>query len=460
LRFFILIEPGRGYLFPSLREKNPDAKINALHSAAPEYTGVAGGPDAVWHPGTGGTLQNFLENEIPDTKAENIKIIEWRPGLAVFGEAYLRLMEETAEFIKRADANARTTGEFGRRWVKNFFKNLNIVEELLCPSPLSLPMVITGAGPGLEEAIPLLREERRKTPFLVLAVSSSAAALEAGGLIPDLIISADGGNWALLHLYECCRRIFGAEKTGGLCAGLAVSLSAAIPSQCAKTPILPISDGSLWQKLVLEGLGIPFITLPQRGTVSASALDLAFYLTGGEIFIAGIDLALKDIQSHARPYSFDRLWEAKERRLNPLYSQSFKRAAGIKAGGSHGIYASWFKGQLEAWPKRLFPLGKNNAVFQSPGASAFGAEQALPEGEAFPAPCKRPGFFRSAPFKKPGNPAGKTASVLKTALAESRYGRILREELGPLLFPGRNSPSLKELEEALLSFTQAGRSYE
>jgi hypothetical protein len=427
-----------------LRKKNPAAKIIALHCRAPGFSGEAeNSPDSFWYPESGCILQNFLETEIPDTKAGAIKIIEWRPGLAVFGKEYLKLIEETVEFIKRADANARTAGEFGRRWLRNFFKNLDLLEEILSPPPLSLPMIIAGAGPGLEEVIPFLKEVRRKGTMLILAVSSAALALESRGLIPDLVISTDGGNWARLHLNECWRRIF-PGKSGGICAGLAAALTAVLPSQCAGIPILPISDGSLWQRIVLSEIEIPFLVLPQRGTVSASALDLAFFLTQGEIYITGVDLALKDIRSHVRPYSFDILWEKNEDRLNPVYSQNFSRALNIRAGGSHGIYASWFSRQLEAWPKRLFSFGKNNPVFEALGAPCL--EVVSEKGLG---PNRTP--FRTFLPKKTKAPSKEAAILIKAALRDTRYGGKVAEELRDLLFPGQEPASIKDMEDAVLS---------
>jgi hypothetical protein len=445
INFFVLIEPGLGYLIPPLRKKNPAAKVIALHCGRPGFPEEAeNSPDSFWYLESGRDLQDFLEAEIPDTKAGTIRIIEWRPSLAAFGEVYLRLVEETVEFIKRADANIRTTGKFGRRWFRNFFRNLDLLEEILVPSPVSLPMVIAGAGPGLEDVIPLLKETRRKGTLPILAVSSAAPALESRGLIPDLVVTTDGGNWARLHLNECWRRIF-AGKGGGICTGLAAALTAALPSQYAGIPLLPISDGSLWQRIILSGLGIPSLTLPQRGTVSASALDLAFFLTQGEIYIAGVDLALKDIRSHVRPYSFDVLWEQNERRLTPVYSQNFARALSMREGGSHKIYASWFGRQLEAWPKRLFSLGKNNPVFETLGTSCPGA--GFPEKDT--CPYQRP--FRTFFLKKRKSPSKEAAALIKAALHDARYGGKVAEELEDLLFPGPEPTDAKDLEETVLS---------
>lgn len=434
VRFFILIEPGFGYIIDPLRKKAPDAKIIVLHAgeigcAARET------PDSEWKPGTGISVEEFLEREIPDSEAAEIRILEWRPALSVYGRAYLSLVEETAEFIKRSDANTRTLKVFGRSWFRNFLNNVTIFRKFICPFRLSIPLVITGAGPGLEEVMPLLRKETSRGGLFVLAVSSSAPALEAGGIAPNMVISTDGGGWAKFHLYEGFRQGKEPEGSERTCP-LAAAMIAAIPSQYAARPIMPISDGSLWQTLILNKSGIPHITLPQRGTVTASALDLAFALTDNRIYIAGIDLANRDIRSHARPYSFDRFLEEKEARLNPVYSQTFKRSSMIKEGGSFNIYASWFGKQLSAYPKRLFSLGSNNPLFSSIETSRIesGPSIDMPEFRTISA---------EGVYKK------KALEILEPALRNPGQAEQLCKELGALLFPGSKKVSADEIIDAI-----------
>ena len=437
IRFFILIEPGMGYLSASLRKKYPGSRIIALHAKAlPELLPLENHSDSYWFPGNGRSLRDFLEQEIPDAEAELIKVIEWRPALALYKEAYCFLLSETVEFIKQADASARTLKHFGQRWFRNFFSNLTLLSELLYPTSFSFPVLITGAGPSLEETIPLIRKERQN--ILLLAVSSSVAALKAGGLEADMIVSTDGGNWALLHLYECFR----GKETDLLC--FAVSLNAALPSQCKKSRLLLMSDGSLWQDLILQKLGVPFLRLPQRGTVSAAALDLAFVLTEGLVFLTGVDLSHKGIQTHARPYSLDRLWEEKAGRFSPIYSQVFARSGLIQAGGSYDIYASWFSRQLAAYPKRLYSLGSNNAVFSSLETSSLETTKS----------------GKNRPVWKPLSIIINAFSIreailfLIEALENPKYSTKLIEELSPLIITGKNHSSPEELAEAILSLTQ------
>jgi hypothetical protein len=207
---------------------------------------------------------------------------------------------------------------------------------------------------------------------------------------------------------------------------------------------LLLSDGSLWQSIILKELKVPFISLPQRGTVSASALDLALALSNDKIFIAGMDLANRDIRSHARPYSFDRLIEERAGRMNPEYSQLYKRSTLLKEGGSYGIYASWFKKQLASYTNRLLSLGKNHAVFD--------ALKTAPEYKIKKhyASCgKAKAGFKIFTVESEGCLSQKAFAVLKKALKESAYREALQKELTPLLFADRAPASPDELLEAL-----------
>jgi hypothetical protein len=430
IRFFLLIEPGLGYIIPVLREFFPGGRFLAIHvsSFLAERQKENAPGAAVWSPDSDAGLVAFLEREVPDIDAREARIIEWRPAAAVYGGEYLRLLKKTAEFIKRIDANTRTARGFGKRWFRNFFRNLRLIGEIADFTDVrgrGIPWIITGAGPSLEENTEAIRGILADGGFL-LAASSSAAALRARNIPIDLVISTDGGAWALFHLYETLRP---REKPP-----IAFSLNAAMPSQCRAFPLLPLSDGTLWQELVLEGLGIPHISLPQRGTVTAAALDLALFLTDGRIGFTGMDLSRRDIRTHARPYSFDRFQEETSCRLSPRYSREFFRARTIDASGSQKIYAEWFREELGHYPKRLFSLGNNNAVFDN-----LRAEYAGQTGSTETRKPEKPGHrlsFRALSWAgKSACPIRDGAEILLAALEKSGTAERVFAGLGPLLLP-------------------------
>jgi hypothetical protein len=288
----------------------------------------------------------------------------------------------------------------------------------------SIPLIVTGAGPSLEDTAALIRE-KQAGGYGVLAAASSLEALLVRGIRPDLVISTDGGAWASLHLFGAWR-----ARQGGLPLALGAAVTAALPSRCGELPVLVISDGSLWQALVLQSAGLPFTALPARGTVTAAALDLAFTLTRGEVSIAGTDLGHRDIRTHARPYPFDRILEDRASRFQPVYSQTFVRSGVINASGSHGIYAAWFRRILGTYPQRLRALGENNPLFMAlkpPGTPAGGAP--FPQGRITGTGAHN---------------AEKALSALLSALSGPAAPALARE-LAPLLLPDREEPSPEEL---------------
>ena len=386
-------------------------------------------------------MRKFLEAQIPETDSSRICIIEWRPSLDYFREDYVKLLSATVEFIKRADAENRTTAAFGRRWVRNFFRNLKLLNQTILYRRSEIPVIVTGSGPSLEQAMPVIRKNQDNC--LVIAASSSVMALSAAGIKADMAIATDGGSWALRHIYPFYR--------DSAAAAFAVNLCAALPSQCACTPHLIINDGSFWQSIVLHELALPSVIIPQRGTVTAAAVELAMILCGGNIYLAGMDLSINDIRTHAKPYAFDSLFFSRACRFAPVYSESFTRSRLIQQGQSMDIYAAWFKDQLAGWPKRIFSLGGGNKVFES----ALPDEQAVFKKELE--------FFKAVRVKEdPALFCERGASTLIAAMNDSNYAEKIKKELAPLLFPGENKVTDKEMQKAIKEISDCYRkaSYE
>jgi len=377
----------------------------------------------------------FLEKEVPDIDSKKIRIIEWRPSMNFYGKEYVKLLSLAVEFLKRADAGRRTTAAFGKRWVKNFLKNLKLINSALLYKEAQFPIVITGSGPGLEAALPVI--EKIKDRVLIIAASSSALALSYNNIRADFVIATDGGGWALKHLYPLYRNVLNTDIF------LAANLCAALPSQCSGTPFLLINDGSFWQSIVLNELGLPSVIVSQKGTVSASAVELAMKITGGNIYLAGVDLCASDIRTHVKPYAFDSILAQSADRFTPVYSQSFIRSSLLKEGGSLEIYASWFKNELSSWPKRIFSLGDSN-VF----------ENSLPSENAALKNSRE--FFKTVNVKEDSSLFCKRGvAALLRAFDDSRYSENLRRELSPLLFSGENSVNNNELKAAILEIAQS-----
>jgi len=417
-------------MIPVLREKFKDSKIIVLHvdKRFPEEEVPA------LYSIESAQVQAFLERELPEIDASMIKIIEWRPSMNYYKEKYVKLLSQTVEFIKRSEAEKRTTAAFGRRWIGNFFKNLKIINRTVLYKTADIPVIVTGSGPSLETAMPVIKKIQDNC--IIIAASSSIMALFKNGISAGIVIATDGGSWALRHIYPLFRT--------GMDSYLAVNLCAALPSQCGGKPFLILNDGSLWQNVILHELELPSVIIPQRGTVTASAVELALALTSGGVFLAGTDLSVKDIRTHVRPYSFDYMFSCSADRFSPFYSKSFFRSVLMRDGGSMDIYAAWFKNQLTLWPKRIFSLAGGNDVF----------ENAVPYEQKNK---KESGLFK--PVNVKGDPdkfCERALSALRYAMKNPEYALNIKLELSPLLFPGKKDVTEKELETALLETVKTG----
>jgi hypothetical protein len=410
IEYIILAECCLCYLIEPLRKKFPSSKIISLHISGFYHGKSAAPPDAEWLPQSATGLDSFLEKEIDDTEADKIKIIEWRPAADVYREEYLNLVKTITAFVKRVDANKRTRTSFGRRWIRNVVKNCFLfagdtkIARITRPAP---SCIAAGAGPGLEDSYGAIRR-LVKNGALLIAVSSALGALLNAGIRPGLIVACDGGNWARLHLFECFRYFY--KKTP---PALAFSLSAALPSQCAGfSSLLPLGDGSIFQSLVQKCLNIPPVSFPQRGTVGASALDLAFSLSDGPVYAAGINFSHKDIRTHAKPYAFDAGLSSSSFRLRPLYGLQFERALMIDSSRVNKIYSDWFNGQK--FPRKIHDV--SDATIDISGVNGGDADIFTRE--------------RKSPIPRP---VTRLITALNAALTGEETREALTEELSELL---------------------------
>jgi hypothetical protein len=354
---FIVIECALGYIIPVLQAQFPGSVIVSLHGNR-EICGLAGSfqADFDWYPETAFSIRTLLEKEIPENA--RIKIVEWRPSLAVYPKEYRALLETAVDFLKFHTLNKRTTAYFEQRWKKNVEYNTTVFNHFVYlkhDPETRFPVVVTAAGPGLVRSLPEIKKKRDGA--YLIAVSSSLDALYEHGIRPDMVAATDGGFWALPHLFTLKRH----------CAGdypvIAASLNARLPSFLCDAPVLPISDGSDFQNTRMKTLHVPFLVLPQRGTVSAATLDLAFALTRGPVYIAGLDLSDRDVISHASPHAFETLFRAQSNRFNPYYHEAYARSRLNAESNTQAVYVSWFKNNLAHYAARLITLGDNHPLF-------------------------------------------------------------------------------------------------
>lgn len=424
----IILEPGLGYLIQALTEEKANPPIVIIHVSPfckehdPYSTSYP-----TWSPAHGEGLFSFLEHHIPE--GSKIRLIEWPPAEKAYGVSYQTIKQTIFTFINQEQANTRTFQNFGKRWLKNFLINLKQLRAPLWYDRGDQPIIICGAGPSLEDTRPFIQRALREGNCGILSVSSATASLTAHRIYPSLVLTTDGGFWARYHGFEVLR-----STTCPLC----IYLGAQVPSPLNERPWLLCTDGSFWQRQFLQALKIPFLHLPQRGTVSATALDVALELTEGPLYLTGFDMGFRDIRSHARPYSLDTLSEIRQNRCTPYYSSQWERTKMLQQGGAFQVYASWFREHLDQYPARLKYLG-----FQTPSHLI-----PIPHETQIATPSTSPTRWYCVHWEQPSS-SKQILDIFDMIVHDSSTGKYVQRELKKLLGIPQEAPPHTLMEELL-----------
>ena len=365
----VLLGEGLGYLSGSLRKSLPTTRIISIFYSTEVFRAAAALPGAAsasfgespssdaWHPGSSRGLSDFLRSRVGELDVEGLQVIEWPPSAGIFPRESRMAQESLHQLVLELNGSLMTTVGSGRLWMRNSVANFLAIDSALQGLPCSprRAVVIAAPGPSLETAAPVLQELR--SCFEIWALPSSALFLRDKGLQPDLLVMTDPGFYAVSHL----------QFTGPLCP-VAMPLSAArgLWSLGSRTPWLLAQPG-LIEEALLETSGVEAPKMPPHGTVSATALDLALSATSGPVILAGLDLCMRDVASHARPNAFERLLQLEATRTAPFYSLSFRRAADqdaaridaeSRARSSRPLrtYAGWFAQGAAPGAGRLYRL--------------------------------------------------------------------------------------------------------
>jgi len=215
------------------------------------------------------------------------------PGYAQF---YRMLEEAFAGACSNFHTNILESGKLQR----NIFAQLERVFEpdagQLAGAGGGAGCVIVGAGPSLDASMDFLRAVAPQA--LVLCGNSAFAALRAHGIEPDLAVAIDPN--------EHTRIGFGEGSPGRSCLVAPAYVHPAVPPLFAGRSFIWNSQHSLIPAL-RQAVGLPAATgIFERGTVTASMLDLARLLGCGRMALVGMDMALgADGRLHAGGTFYD-----------------------------------------------------------------------------------------------------------------------------------------------------------
>lgn len=361
----LLVAPGLGYLSREVRRRFPSARIITLHLSTFARNHAVFSPGEVWDPSRSEPVDRFLSRLLREEDLPGLLPLFWRPGLAAFPDVAESVQEAVHTILSRLNANLATLGTFGPRWFRNALANYLRSDHWAVIEPGHKPIVVVAPGPSLEAILPTLRRTRQS--LVILAPASALRPLMHQDMLPDLVIHQDAGFFSGEHLRHL--------------AGDPVAARVPLLQAQSARPLPALPFPRSWilydhpAQVLFARTGSPAVAPGQElGTVTATASAWALARSRAPVYLAGVDLATRDIQSHVRGHAFDSYHRSRESRLAPAETVPLSRIAGTPSvspspekagtGGSTSwrsaadlsVYAGWFRSlTADGRLRRLLP---------------------------------------------------------------------------------------------------------
>jgi hypothetical protein len=422
----LLLGTGLGYIATAVREAHPLARIIAISPLGLAREELVRSAD-VYVSATEGihNASASMRGAIRPEDVAGLQLLEWEPELRAAGETAGTLRTLLREIVSERNADIATTEFFGARYIRNAVRAGLFAERVYRPAPPRRPVCIAASGPSLEESLEWVKQHR--TDIELWALASSYPALNARGVTPDRIVHQDAGYYAGEHLRSPARASAAGLSGGRNAVSVLMPATAMLPPPALRDRIELFNQSTPVEDDLLAALGISAPRIAETGTVAATALSLALALSSWPVYVAGLDLARRDIRSHARPHAFEHyLWE-RESRLRPAFSavclETFEHSRELspagdvryRSGRSLEAYAAWFRRLPEAARNRLRRLNPSPVDLGLPEAEPGASRKPTGGGsESLQPPTPRSGAgYAAVELPPPSERATRILAVLR-----------------------------------------------
>jgi len=288
---------------------------------------------------------SFLQKHIHELNLDRVCIIRSPQSEKLFPEEYKKLLPLWKQHVSRLNQNKMNSRYMGPARIRNSIKNIKDAGKWRILNQVEKgDVLLIAPGPSLSENLEEIKEYASR--LSVFALSSAMAFLQHHQIPVDAVFTSDAGYWASLHYpfipAEC---------------PLIMPLSAKPFHGKELQNLVPLKEDTFPSQTVLPE-ELP--TLPDFGTVAALSLYWLSRKVQGKIFLAGLDLSPRGIESHAKPYGFDSFLYSQSDRFQPVLHQHYHRhflqdPAG-KGNDPLSVYRQWFISNRALFKDQLFSI--------------------------------------------------------------------------------------------------------
>ncbi|MBQ1833637.1 MAG: DUF115 domain-containing protein [Treponema sp.] len=348
--YILITEPALSYCAQFLRERFPGAKLCCVR-----YNSFFSDYNYFWDKSflydshSYVPLSQQLFNYMGEEGISACLFASWKPSEKAFPSECSAVWNEIKSAVLKSRAVLTTMTYFAKRWTRNSIRFCLFSHKNAYIQKGSSPVVVCASGPSLQTSFPKLIEHRHS--FFLIALSSALKPLIENSLIPDLIVTTDGGYWAKQHLSFAMENDFDIP--------VAMPVEAACYGKIFDRTVIPLSYGDGSGEDILKECGYIQVKAMRNGTVSGTAAKLALDISDGNVYFCGLDLAPSKGFCHTQPNELELTGAAKDYRLS---TKETRLSQGSFPSTALSAYRDWFKGS--DFGGRLFRLS-NNFVYSN-----------------------------------------------------------------------------------------------
>lgn len=331
-KLILLIEPGLSYCFPYLKDAYPDSKIVAIRLIDYAFP-KADVYDANINYKSCANFKAYLLQTYGEEMLLSSTIFTWPAAQNIFAQDVHEIIEKYKQALNDCKTLLVTRQFFEKKWLTNCLNFIQHAKSFVSlKDKLELPVVVCASGPSLIPCIPALQQNKEKV--FIIALSSALCVLIKNDIIPDLVLSTDGGFWAGEHLKCLVKNSF---------IPVACPAEAYIPKKLLKkNPVLALEyddNSSFISTQILNKCGLKAKSTLRNPTVSGTAIYFANSITDKQVYFCGLDLHENSGLQHSKPNELEKNNSLTETRLA---NKETRNSRSRFNSGSLKIYEEWF----------------------------------------------------------------------------------------------------------------------
>ena len=254
------------------------------------------------------------------------EVISLNGGYRLYRRQYGHIAQLLQNEIERFWQHKATLVHMMPLWLSHIFKNLALhTQGIAAPDICTHPALVVGAGPSLDEYVPLIRELQER--LFIIAVDTAYAPLRNSGVLPDVVVLQEG---QIYNQYDFLQF----PKVDGIVladlsshSGILRRLSGAAGGY--RLFFTEFTGSTLFDRMEAAGVLPPFRT-PPLGSVGSTAVHAALQLCSREVVVCGVDFAFPEGRTHAKGSAFHINVLLNAHRFNPPTGELVRAKPGIR----------------------------------------------------------------------------------------------------------------------------------